>query len=420
MNCSNALRSDSGSNAQQASWRSLAVHESEQVFQAFVPSVHIALDRSEGVRFGGRGQRREPRIHRNRGNQLADPLTALPCLELHPRLLADAGERGSVHAVDAGRCRQRQRREGGQRLDTARGQPPALVGRDAGNQRQMIDAAPMRPAVPLPVAELAVRDRLRMRLRRRIHVRLEALADNAVVRRVLRDAEGLESAALPAERQVHPLGRGALHLPQQVRVEQQLQQRLAPGDPGELGVDNLVRPGTQRARRAHPQQKIGVAAPAAVLQAALVDHVGAAAHRVHGVCAGGVAVVAAARLGRSLDGGDVESATGIRSQQPLLVLESAPAQQLGAGIIGLRRRPPESERHLAAQVGQMAAGEEAAEVGGGEGEFAAELAHRRASAPRGTPLRAASPRTAQRPTPVSRMSEFSRLSRIHGAARDFS
>ena len=85
-----------------------------------------------------------------------------------------------------------------------------------------------------------MRDRFGRGFRRRIHVRFEAPADDAVVRGVLGDAERLDPAALPSQRQVHPLGRGCLHLPQQVRVEQQLQQRLASGNAGELGVDNLV------------------------------------------------------------------------------------------------------------------------------------------------------------------------------------
>ena len=248
----------------------------------------------------------------------------------------------AVDAVDAGSCRQRQRRQRRQRLDAPAGQPPPLVNGDAGHQRQMVDLAPVRPAVPLPVAELAVPDRLRLRLRRRVDVRLEALADDAVVRGVFRDPEAFEPAAVPAERQMHPLRRCSLHLPQQIRVEQQLQQRLAPGDPGELGVDHLVRPGAKCARRFHPQQEIGVAAPAAFLQAALVDHVRAAPHRVRGAREGRITVVAAAVRARCRDRLDGEPSVDVHGQQPLFVLDPAPAQQLGPGssICGARWRRP--------------------------------------------------------------------------------
>ena len=153
-----------------------------------------------------------------------------------------------------------------------------------------------------------------------------------------------------------------------------MQQRLAPGDPGELGVDNLVRPGAQCARRVHPQQEVGVTAPAAFLQAALVDHVGAAPHRLHGSHAGRIAVAAVWRI-RLRDRFHPEAAVAVRGQQALLVLDSAPAQQLGSGVVDLPRPFAEAERQLAAQVRQVPAGEEAAEVGSGEGELPAKLAH---------------------------------------------
>ena len=191
----------------------LAVHEPEQVLQAVVRRVQVPVDRGKHIRFAGRGQRSESPVRRNGRNQLADQLPALARLQLHPRLLADTGERGVVDAVDRWRRRQGQRCQRRERLDAAARQLPPLVGGDAGHQRQVVDPAPVRPAVPLPVAELAVRDRFGRGFRRRIHVRFEAPADDAVVRGVLGDAERLDPAALPSQRQVHPLGRGCLHLP---------------------------------------------------------------------------------------------------------------------------------------------------------------------------------------------------------------
>ena len=109
-------------------------------------------------------------------------------------------------------------------------------------------------------------DRLRIGVRRLRRVRLEAPADGAVVRGVLHDPEArFLRPVVAAERQVHPLRPGALHLCQQVRIQQKLKQRLALRDAGQLGVDHLVRPAAQRARFVHPEQEVGIAAPPFVL-----------------------------------------------------------------------------------------------------------------------------------------------------------
>ena len=126
-------------------------------------------------------------------------------------------------------------------------------------------------------------DRFGIGLGRRIGVRLESPAQGAVVRRVLHHPEARVVAPVAAaEGQVHPLRRGSLRQGQQVGVQQELQHRRALRAAGQLGVEHLVRPRAERARRGDPEQEVGIAAPPVVriLQAPLVDDVGPAPHRV--------------------------------------------------------------------------------------------------------------------------------------------
>ena len=242
----------------------------------------------------------------------------------------------------------------------------------------VVGAAPVRAGL-LPVAGRAVVDRLRVGLRRCGGVGFEPPADGAVVRRVLHDPEARPvPPGASAERQVHPLRFHALHPRQQVRVQENLQQRRALCAAGQLRVEHLVRPAAQRALPVHPEQEVGVAAPAAVVvrQASLVDDVGPAPHRVPRPRGRRSRVPLGERsVGRG-DGLHGASVGRELFQEPLFVIETALSQHLGARVVVRGRRIDLAERDGAAQARQVAAGEVAAEVGGREGESAGGVAHR--------------------------------------------
>ena len=205
-----------------------------------------------------------------------------PPLILDARLLPDPKQRIVTHAVQRRKHRQVERPQVRHRRHALVDQPPPLAARDPGYQRQVIVGTSATCAALLPVAERTMVDRLRVGVRRLRRVRLEAPADGTIVRGVLHDPEArFLRPVVAAQRQVHPLRRGALHLREQVRIQQKLKQRLAFRDAGQLGVEHLVRPAAQRARFVHPKQEIGIAAPppVVVLQAPLVDDVDPAPHR---------------------------------------------------------------------------------------------------------------------------------------------
>lgn len=280
--------------------------------------------------------------------------------------------------VERGRDRQPQRAQRSHRRHISFGQSAPLAPGDAGDQREVVVGPALRHAGLLPLADAAVPDRLRVGVRRGGRVRLEALPDGAVVRRVLRHPEArLVLAAGPAERQMHQLGFDPLRQRQQVRVQEKLQQRLALRASRQLRVKDLVGPSAQRTRPVHPEQEVGIAAPppALVFEAPLVDHVGPAPHRVprprggrHGI------TVRERRIGRDdcLDG-----APGCSQllQQALLVLEAALRQYLGAWVVVRRRRLQLPECDATAQAREVVAGKMAAEVRCREQELAVGMAH---------------------------------------------
>ncbi len=356
----------------------VAVRGAEEVLEAAVRSERVPFDVEEDVAGRGRRQGGEPLVRLDRREQLADA-PALPArLILDPRLLADTGQRGAADTVDRRHHGQAQGAETDHRRHVPLDEPAPLTAGDAGDERQMVvGPAPIRTG-SAPVADRTVLNGLRVGLRRRVRMRLEAPPDGAVVRRVLGDPEArVDRPAAPAQRQVHRLRRGPLPALQQVGVQEELQQRGALGRPRELGVDYLVRPAAQLTRPLHPDQEVRVSAPApvAVLQPALVDHVRPAPHRVHGARRGLRPVALRERHAGRGDGLHGAALGGEPLQQVLLVLDPALPQHVGARVVvGLR--PLElAQRDGAAQARQVAAGEVAAQIGGRERQPAGRMAH---------------------------------------------
>ena len=350
----------------------VAVRAAEQALESAVRREGVPFKVQEHVPVRRLRQPREPLVGLDRRDELVDAAVLAPRLVLHPRLLADAGQRRLADPVEPGRDRQAQRPQRRHRRHLPFGQPSPLASGDAGDQREVtVGATPLRAGL-LPLADAAVIDRLRKRVRRGGDVRLEPPRDGAVVRCVLRDPEARRALAAAAEPQMHQLGFDALRLRQQVRVQKKLQQRLALRPAGQLRIEHLVGPPSQCARQVDPEQEIRIAAPpsAGVLEAPLVDHVGPAPHRVpsprgdrHGV------PMRERRVGRDdrLDGASVRRQL---IPEALLVLEAALSQHLGAGIVVRQRRHELPARNAPAQTREVIEGEMAAQVGCRERELA--------------------------------------------------
>ena len=355
------------------------IRGSEEVLEPAARREGIAFEIEEEVARRGCRQRGESLVFLDRRNQLVHAPAFTPSLILDARLLPDPNQRVVADGVRRRKRLQIERPETRHRRHAPVDQLAPLAARDPGDQRQVIVGASAIRTALLPVAERTMVDRLRIGVRRLCRVRLEAPADGAVVRGVRHDPEACFSRPVAAaERQVHSLRRGALHLGQQVRIQQKLEQRLALCDAGQLRVEHLVRPAAQRACFVHPEQEIGIAAPlpVVVLQAPLVDDVDPAPHRFPGVRRRlSRVVLRERRLGW---GDDLHGAALCREpfQQTALVLDPALLQDLRAGVV-VRRRPLDlPERGGAAQARQVGAGEMAAQVGGGEQESAVGVAHR--------------------------------------------
>ena len=209
----------------------------EQVLQAAVRRERVSFEVEEDIARRRPGQRRESLARLDRRDELVDAVAFAPRLVLHPRLLADPRQRAGADAVQPGDGGQLQRAERRHGRHSPLGEPSPLAAGDAGYQRQVIvGAAPLRAAL-LPLAEAAVLDRLGIGLGRRLGVRLEPPADGAVVGRVLHHPKArVVPLVAAAEGQVHPFRRGFLRQGQQVRVQEELQQRRALRAAGQLGV----------------------------------------------------------------------------------------------------------------------------------------------------------------------------------------
>ena len=86
-----------------------AVRDAEQVLEPAVGREDVAFEVEEHVAVRRLGQRRESLVGLDRRDELVDATALPPTVVLHPRLLADAGQRGRADPVESGRNRQAQR-----------------------------------------------------------------------------------------------------------------------------------------------------------------------------------------------------------------------------------------------------------------------------------------------------------------------
>ena len=191
------------------------VHDAEQVLETAVRRERVPFEVEEEIAVRRFRQRRESLVRLDRRDRLVGGPAFPPSLDLHPRLLADPGQRAGAHAIQPRNDRQGERGQIRHRRHAPLDESPPLTARDAGDERQVIvGVAPFRARL-LPVADVAVTDRFRVGFRRIGGMSLEPPADGAVVRRVLHDPETRPVPAVcPSEREVHPLRLGSLRLAQ--------------------------------------------------------------------------------------------------------------------------------------------------------------------------------------------------------------
>ena len=115
----------------------VAVRDAEQVLEPATRRENVAFEVEEHVAGRRLGQRREPLVGLDRRDELVDAAILAPRVVLHPRLLADAGQRGLADPVEPGRDRQARRAQRRHRRHLPFGQPGSLASGDAGNQREV-------------------------------------------------------------------------------------------------------------------------------------------------------------------------------------------------------------------------------------------------------------------------------------------
>ncbi len=258
-------------------------------------------------------------------------------LELHPgqRLARELGDRRS--GGELGEC--------AERVHARSLEPDRLRALDGRHQRDVVvRAAAIGTALP-PRAELAVLDLVRVghpgagpggQFGAALEVaRADALAVGG---------ELLRPVAVPlavSEHEVHPSRLHTLDARQLTVVEEQLEDVARPAVARQLGVVDLVgvRP-ERRVRVVDADEEVREADPAVVLQAGLVDHVGACAHGLDGR-RGALGI---ARAGVDLD--DAPALLAMAGEYPRLVLEAALTQPVvrGAPVVRTRQLPALDEQ----------------------------------------------------------------------------
>jgi hypothetical protein len=176
----------------------------------------------------------------------------------------------------------------------------------------------------------------------------EARADSAVIGGELGGPKRLALAG--AENDVEELGLAPLDASDLLCVEAELEDVGRLRVPSELRVGDVVAPRAEARGRVDALEKVGDPAPAVVLEAGLVDHLGACAHRLLG--RGGVRVL-------SLD--DLLASVAEPLEVGPLVLSALAPDQLGLRVVddgALEFPAPNGELEL----GQMLALEEVVQI----------------------------------------------------------
>jgi hypothetical protein len=269
-------------------------------------------------------------------------------VELEAGLEAQAVERLGAHLRDARVWREVA--ELLERRDSRGGEAFDLRPRDAGGERQVVVALPLRLAEREEVAESAVLDRVRVSRRAARDCVEEPSAqppvEGEVVVRV--EALGLASAGDDAHRARHR----ALDARDLLGVEAELDDVSRPSVPRELGVERLV------GAIGLANNEVGEPTPGVVGERRLVDNRRTVAHGAFR----GVSSTVPANLPRLADPDDI---VGERAEVGSLVLLTLAADEVGVRVVA-ERLWQLLERDGDLKHRQMRAGNESAEVGGRE------------------------------------------------------
>ena len=297
-------------------------------------------------------------------------------LDLHARLLVDALECRGARSRHLRGERQGGLRERGPRGDLELDQSAALSRGEAGHAGEVVGLAQLSAAAERPAADRAVVRGFRGRgdrgdIRRRLtaEVLLEAPRDEAVVGREVADAEARRLRLHAAEGEVHLRRDEPLHRADHVRVQRELEHGRRLRVPRELRVPDFVRPRAEVAPgvgwRVDAAEEVCVPLPPSVEEHRLVDHVGAASHRVEGCLAtppqsledGPLAIGVLA----DLDHGETAALVPQAGEEALLVLVSALGDAVEDRILLVRWfELPLGDG--AVEVGEMHALDEADEI----------------------------------------------------------
>ena len=303
------------------------------------------------------------------GEQLVALLPRLALAQLERRLAAQLCQRVARDTLDAplgiDSC------QGGERRDLVLLEPGHLIAADAGDKREVVVGPPPRLAVVAVIADAAVAARQRIRLSEagRDHL-LRVRADPAYVGGEVVGAVGV---AASVAQEHHQLVRfELLDALEQGGVDRQLDEEVALGRPGELGVGHLVAPVAQGRRQRDALQEVGVPPKSLADERRLVDHVDPAAHRGEGLGERGPEPVFA-RPGD--DAFDAAPALLVRVQDGGLVLLAVAGQDVDVRAAtrspdAVAVEPGQLERH------QVAALEQVVQVGRGEERLIVVPAHR--------------------------------------------
>ena len=173
---------------------------------------------------------------------------------------------------------------------------------------------------------------------------------------------------------MHVFRRYALHLLEQVRVQDHLQQGASLGRACELGIDDFVRPGAERARCFNAQQEVRPAAPGRVEQCALIHDVDAGFHSCDGLLMQSRPFLHALVLRNIYDLGNGLAGDAEVLEIGLLVLEAALAEHVERGVVEIGRVGA-ALCCPAAQQCELRAAEKVAEIGRKEDQAAFTRVH---------------------------------------------
>ena len=232
--------------------RTVGLEDAEEVVEAVIEGVWVPLDIEEEVVRGGRWEAGEAALRVDRGTgtgekELVPRLPGEASLELDPRLLPDPGEGAATRGLERRAERQLEAAEICQRRRSAFDQGSTLAGRDPGHEAEVVVGPPPSNALRRPPTDVAMLDRVRVGVLRRIHGRgfgghrpEESVPGRAVVGHEVVDPQALHEPGAAAQRHVHPPRPHALDGFEEVHVDAHLEDGAGLDVAGELRIGDLV------------------------------------------------------------------------------------------------------------------------------------------------------------------------------------